>query len=407
MASLRQNNGRGQSAVSGAQVGRLYLSSTELARQSDAIVLQRSLSLKSVICTTSSFSQSARSSPELQEVNQIGTGRRGTVFEVVGKPYVFKKENPVKDERPSPFGREYDLAHKYDIRREYETHCDVSKAFEEYRSITHCLLRVPTPYKFISQTQDDVFWDEVFPKIPQDHRTRGDLFTMERILPLPKVVRKALITHLYARNLGASQVQSLLNDPVNKHCLAGVNIASPFNGPPKYNKLAPLQDFPLHFSTFRNLGINIATLAQEIGKAFATLHWGAATTGIDVKFALGTSTIEEERALAEGGLDFQYREVGLYLLDFSQCKPIDLAKGRQLVYNELQDSLLGSRFIPFYLYCPEFVAFKNAYIDAGNAILSAKNLTDKFNAEEFIKRYEYMAEGYLEMATEASIDQEW
>jgi hypothetical protein len=58
----------------------------DLAHMPDDRVLQRSLNVRSIIFTPSSFAQHSRRAancPELQNVTQIGEGQQGTVFEQV------------------------------------------------------------------------------------------------------------------------------------------------------------------------------------------------------------------------------------------------------------------------------------------------------------------------------------
>ncbi|KAJ5943288.1 hypothetical protein N7516_003456 [Penicillium verrucosum] len=394
MASRREINSSEESAYSGAssnardaRIACLYLDATELELGTDSSILQRSLSLKSVISTASSFSrrfQSARFRQDLQEINQIGSGLQGVIFEVVGKPHILKKENPGNEARSS------------NLQREYKTHCDVSAAFEHYRSATHNKVHVPKPHNFISQTQNNAFWDEILPKIPQTYRARGNVITMERILPLPKVVRKALITYFCSRerDLSITDIESLLNNPSNKHCLARVYLGKT-DGSINQDNPAPLRNFPLYLGFMKELGIDTLALAKEMGKAYATLHWGAATNGDDVEFVLGTSASEEPRALVESP-DFQHRAVGLYLLDFGQCEAVDLTQDCDVVYQAFKGAMVtgdSQLFIPHSSTSPAlFAAFKKGYIDAGSVILSAKQLNNKFSMADFMQEYEEYAE---------------
>lgn len=71
------------------------LLATNLGQMTDSAILQQSLSLKSVISTTSSFGrlfQTARTRPDLQQLNQIGASLQGAVFEQAGKPLALKKK---------------------------------------------------------------------------------------------------------------------------------------------------------------------------------------------------------------------------------------------------------------------------------------------------------------------------
>lgn len=360
------------------------LLATNLGQMTDSAILQQSLSLKSVILTTSSFSrlfQTARTRPDLQQLNQIGAGLQGAVFEQVGKPLALKKETPGNEKLPS------NLYHEYTIHR------DVSTAFEQYQSINGKVY-VPKAFEFISRKGNDAFWDEILPKAPQAYRIRGDLVIMERILPLPKVVRKALISQFCA--LDKTEIEAILNHPQNKHCLARVYLGKS-NGIIDSNTNNVLRNFPLYLEPMEKIGIETVPLANAMGKAYATLHWGAATNGDDVEFVLGTSTTEAH------GEDYrpelQHRAVKLYLLDFGQCEAVDLTQDPDVVYQAFKGAMVtgdNQRFIPHYSRSPAlFATFRQGYIEAGNIILSDKKLKDKFNIEDFMQEYEEYAEDFV------------
>lgn len=86
----------------------------------------------------------------------------------------------------------------------------MSTAFEYYQSINR-KVHVPKAFNFISRKENDAFWDEILPKAPQAYRLRGDLVIMERILPLQKFVRKALISQFCA--LDNTEIETILNHP--------------------------------------------------------------------------------------------------------------------------------------------------------------------------------------------------
>ncbi|KAJ6186792.1 hypothetical protein N7519_008093 [Penicillium mononematosum] len=337
------------------------LLATDLARLTDLAILNQSLSLKSVILTASSFShlfRVARSRPELQQLNQIGVGLQGAVFE------------------------------------QYKIHCDVSAAFEHYQSI-HREVRVPKPFEFISRNQNNTFWDEILTKTPQGYRMRGDLVMMERILPLPKVVRRALISQFCVpEHRDSTEIEAILNQPGNKHCLARVYLGKA-NGNIVHD--LPLRNFPLYLAPMERVGIDTLHLANAMGKAYATLHWGAATNGDDVEFVLGTSATAAQGT--DHAPDLQYRAVQLYLLDFGQCEAVDLAQNPDVVYQAFKGAMVtgdNQSFIPHYLKSPAlFATFRQGYIEAGKMILSDKKLQNKFNMEDFMQEYEEYAEDFL------------
>ncbi|KAJ5511427.1 hypothetical protein N7453_003530 [Penicillium expansum] len=324
-----------------ARISRLLLA-TNLGRMTDSAILKRSLSLNSVISTASSFAsvfQTARSRPDLQQLNQIGAGLQGAVFEQVGKPLALKKENPGNERLPS------------NLRHEYTIHCNIWTAFKHYQSISS-EVHIPKPFKFISRKDNTAFWDELLPKTPHAYR--------------------ALISQFCApeQHIDTTDIEAILNHPQNKHCLARVYLGMA-NG--TIDHKTPLRNFPLYLDSMEQIGIETLPLANAMGKAYAILHWGAAINGDDVEFVLGTSATEA--LAADHELEFQHRAVQLYLLDFGQCEAVDLTQDPDVVYQ----------------------AFKGAmgYIEAGNIILSDKKLNTKFNMDDFMQEYEEYAEDFL------------
>ncbi|KAJ5616759.1 hypothetical protein N7537_001873 [Penicillium hordei] len=375
------------SIVRNAQIVQRFLDATELAMMPDSTILERSFSLKSVISTTSSFSrrfQEARSRPDLQDIHQIGIGLQGVVFEQVGKDSVFKKEKPGNESRPS------------NLRHEYKIHLNVSAAFERYQRMAKIEVTIPKPIEYIQTAQQSSFWDDVFPKIPLEYRTRGDIMKMQRILPLPKIVRRALIAHLCGqeRYLETPETKGLLDNPQNKHCLTRIYLGKA-NGP--YHPEAPLRNFPLYLGTMKKLGIETTRLATAMGKSYATLHWGSGVNGDDVEFVFGTFALEMRKGQLRP--DFQRRAIGLFLLDFGQCESVDLSENPQTVYQAFKGAMVmgdNQSFIPHLSNDPElFAAFKKGYIEVGNVILLDKRLNDAFSVEDFMQQYEEYAADFL------------
>jgi hypothetical protein len=170
------------------------------------------------------------------------------------------------------------------------------------------------------------------------------------------------------------------------------------NGPINLDNETPLRNFPLYLGFMEEIGIDSLTLANEMGKAYAILHWGAAINGDDVEFVLGTSAVEAPRAGQEPP-DFQHRAVGLYLLDFGQCEAVDLSQDCDVVYQAFKGAMVtgdNQRFIPHNSTSPAlFAAFKKGYMDAGNVVLSDKQLNDKFRIQDFMQEYEEYAEDFV------------
>ena len=93
MASRRELNAADETAYSvGSETGQhvdlawRYLPATDLASLPPTTVIKRSLTVRSVVLTSSSFvlrSQRAIGRPDLQEIIEIGKGLQGAVFEQV------------------------------------------------------------------------------------------------------------------------------------------------------------------------------------------------------------------------------------------------------------------------------------------------------------------------------------
>lgn len=371
-----------------ARVGRRFLAA-DLEGMSEYAILNRTLSLHTTVSTFSSFArrfQYACSRPDLQEFNQIGAGLQGVIFEQVGQPLVLKKESPGNDTKPS------------NLRHEYEMYCAVFTAFELYHQLTYSDIHVPRPKEFISKTGNDVFWDSLLAKIPADYCARGDSVKMERILPLPKVVRRVLITRFLDREqpLATDTIKDLLADPENKHCLARLYLGKA-DGPISQGRLS-LRNFPLYLKSMEDLHMDVNGIASAMGKAYAMMHWGAAVTGDDVEFVLGTSAVQGERAEAVLP-DFQHRVTGIYLLDFGQCEAVDLTEEPEVVYQAFKAAMvLGDNqlFIPHFLRTPALYAeFKKGYTEAGSIILARNGLETQFSMADFMREYEEYAEDFL------------
>ncbi|KAI1396237.1 hypothetical protein F4819DRAFT_491721 [Hypoxylon fuscum] len=258
-------------------------------------------------------------------------------------------------------------------------------------------VRVPRLFSILNNA-DDEFWDKYLPMFPTHCRSRGTLVQIERILPLPKITRKALITYFYPHGsnsvLDSDIIQLILEDTPNKHCLARTYLGRDHGAFPKEE--FSLRNFPLYLSSMERLGLDVVGLAISMGKAYAIMHWGAGVNGDDVEFVLGTSTARER---GHGGDAFQHRAVGLYLLDFGQCELVDLSEDPDVVYQAFKGAMVtgdNQLFIPHYQRSPKlFSAFGEAYLDAGQRIIVDKKLEKNFNMEEFMKEYEEYAEDFL------------
>ncbi|KAK4203272.1 hypothetical protein QBC40DRAFT_219558 [Triangularia verruculosa] len=372
-----------------AKVAQRYLSADELSAMPSEVIIRRSLTVNSIISTTSTFArryQEALNRPDLQQINEIGRGLQGAVFEQVGKSLVMKKEHPGNaTERTS-------LAHEFAVHRA------VVAAFNEFGAAVENSVHVPEVHNIVFDS-DKNFWDAgMLDRFPQGYRVKGTVVRMERILPLPKVIRKAFIHQFYPAESGqqTEQISQVLSRPENKHCLARVYLGREVGPVGKADSFS-LRNFPLYLKAMKEFGLDVSGLASAMGKAFAIMHWGAGVNGDDVEFVLGTSAVKEQLG---DSFDFQHRAVGFYLLDFGQCDRVNLEEDdADEVYQAFKGAMVmgdNQLFIPHYEKSREiFAAFKQGYLLAGQSVIEKRGLEEKFDIGEFMREYEEYAEDFL------------
>ncbi|KAK0612580.1 hypothetical protein B0T17DRAFT_511761 [Bombardia bombarda] len=379
MASRRELNATDETAYSVGSETRQhvdlawrYLQATDLA----SLPLQPSLSGHSP----------AIGRPDLQEIIEIGKGLQGAVFEQVGKSLAMKKE------------QSNNATLRTNLLHEASLHRSVYNAFAKYDVVIGSEVKVPQLFRIILDT--DTFWDENLSKFPTEYRQPGTMVQMERILPLPKIIRRSLIVQFYPNNgvpLDANSVDEILNETANKHCLARTYLGRK-TGPISSSRGFSLRNIPLYLDAMLKLELDVKGLATAMGEAFAIMHWGAGVNGDDVEFVLGTSALKDE---SQGGaLDFQHRAVGFYLLDFGQCDAVDLEEDeKDDVYQAFKGAMVtgdNQLFIPHFQRSRDvFESFRDGYIAAAEVIMDEKRINNKFDAVEFIREYEEYAEDFL------------
>ncbi|VUC27991.1 unnamed protein product [Clonostachys rosea] len=372
------------SLIQATRVAEQYFAA-DIEREPAISVLNKTLSITTTISTTSSFArlyQQASSRPDLQHLIQIGEGLQGAIFEQVGKTLVIKKESPENETRASR------------LDKEYKSHTHISLAFQTFEPLVESGVFVPRPATMIPST-DLSFWNENLGKFPPDYQIPTTVVKMERILPIPKVGRKALIAHFYPwaqSSIDEEVVQKILSAQPNKHCLVRIYLGRKTCEFDSDN--FSLRNFPLCLDAMKNIGVKVEALARSMGKAYAIVHWGACYNGDDVEFVFGT-------LLSEAHLEqtFQSRAVRLCLLDFGQCELVNMERDAEMVYMSFHGAMvLGDNqwFIPHCHRDPDlFNHFRAGYIDAGNIILHQKGWASKFNMNDFMTGYEEYTEDFL------------
>ncbi|KAI6778314.1 uncharacterized protein J7T54_005830 [Emericellopsis cladophorae] len=399
MASRRDLNQTDESAASltpstieAALLSFRFIEASEHQNSHGVEILRRSLSVRSVVSTTSSFAElfeATASNPQLHIIREIGAGLQGTIFEQVGKPMVFKKE------------KIQNSLMACNLKNEFHLHQLVWDAFEKYRnhSSIHCDVVVPAAQKFIA-AQDNNAWPTLLPKLPLDCRVQSDIVIMERVLPLPKIIRRALIEEFYPFPRGVSDsekgqiIKWALNVVSNKDCLV-----RPYLGIPRkvYTEANfSLRNFIIGFEDLERCETDFETITQALGSAYAILHWAAHVNGDDVELVLGSSL-----ATVPGRQQrFQQRKIGLFLIDYGQCDEVDMSKPAEEVYQAFRSAMVtgdNGCFIPNPRHRPQlFRLFKNTYSTTAKQILEESSFEkEKFDIDKFMKLYQEYVEDFL------------
>lgn len=266
-------------------------------------------------------------------------------------------------------------------------HRKVSDAFKKYTEYSNDV-RVPQPFDFIS---NESLSTELLSRMPGNDRQPSDIATMERILPLLKVVRKAMIQNFYLDETNAREehlVTQILSERANKHCLARIYLGK--KAIARSKESFSLRNFPLTLDIMGELALDMMRFASIIGSAYAIMHWAAGITGDDVEFVLGTS------ASGSAYHCLQDRAVHMYLLDFGQCDTVDLSEDQDDIFQAFKGSMVLQQN-QIYLPHPRrsaalYKSWKAAYISTAREVIRHERLP--FDPVEFIKEYEEYLEDF-------------
>ncbi|KAL9104877.1 MAG: hypothetical protein Q9163_000194 [Psora crenata] len=290
-------------------------------------ILQRMLSVRSVVSTASSLSssfatkqQQASSFSELQLYEKIGQGSCGVVFEHTGFSHVIKKEHDHISGQ---------------LWNDGIMHARILEALDA--SPVKINVRVPICHGFIGRA-DSSWWSENHDQFPEDSRSPGNLLITERILPLPQIVRNALIDAYFPVSRGQPSKQQAKVDRKNKDCLARVYLGKRRDPTRRPSPFFTLVNFNLHLDQMEELGLEVELFTKYLADALALLHWVALIDADDVEFVLGsTATIIHTKSpkaavLAKlppnsttiGPVDFKKGAIHLWLLDFNRCHAITM-----------------------------------------------------------------------------------
>ena len=232
-------------------LNQLSVSSTDSTKE----ILSRLLSVKSIISNTCSNAQRQQETADnlkLQTFRQIGVGTCATVFEHIGTGYVLKKQN----------------SEALSVLQEYRMHALIRDSFAKYPSLD---IKLPKPMNFIAETQTD-WWQVNEELFPIKYATPGNIIVSERILPLPKAIRDALVEQYVPLNL-AKDKEHIKALPANQDCLARVYLGKRRQqNRQRRSPFFSLRNFNLHVDQMEELGLDVPAFTNIMADTLAVLH---------------------------------------------------------------------------------------------------------------------------------------
>ncbi|KAI1259409.1 zinc finger protein-domain-containing protein [Xylariaceae sp. FL1019] len=305
--------------IAGDLTGITLFDETALKKYGPKQLLSQMLSTKSYISTTSSAAardQAAYGEPLLQTAREIGKGQCGVVFALIGTPYVLKVPHAGKRE---------------ELFDDCVNHKKLEEEFNKIEVSKRPDINIPTFGEWIAASNDQ-FWQSHRQYLPHDIVIDSSLLTT-RIFPLPEPVREAIWTQFAPRQLQDSAIkEEKLAEAQNKDCLVRVYLGRRMDR--KESSGFKLRNFELSVNEMEYLRLDTKMYAETMGSTLALLHWKVGVDANDVEFILGSSphvkktpsSAEYRAAGIKGvdfisqGIDFTRRSVGLWLIDFNQCK---------------------------------------------------------------------------------------
>jgi len=237
-------------------------------------------------------------------------------------------------------------------------------------------VHVPQPIEFVDTKTDlgKQWWEEQGRRFPDANEKMADALIMERVFPIPKIVRHAIVDNFAVKksNIPPQVAESIKKDTAQKHSLIRVYLGREsgplMKGGAHGGTQLSLRNFPLHLGAAKELSLDVEKMAEAMGAAIAILHWGAGLSGEDVEFVLGTKmTIKQD-----DHTDFQHREICLFLIDFGRCKAFP--RGRNQIRNFGHGMLDNDPYYPSPDNPELFKVFSESYVRTSRNVLLAEGL---------------------------------
>ena len=338
-------------------------------------ILRQHLSNQPVVPSTSSSTEISDHAKavknETPDYKTIGLGSCGRFFEIPGTEVALKKGKDT-DSLWNDFLRTNTVHNAILITQEM-----MQDAFPENTipQAPHCtFFRLPTSKQY---------WATHLQKFPPSHRASGAVFGVDRIFPVPRPVREALIDLYFDNDIK----EEAKHDEENEPCLIRVYLGENENRTETYDSL---RNFSMRLNMIENLDLDKTILADEIAIALATIHWQAQIDAMDAEFVLGSARptpLVERRRIQHlpnnenphdcNDVSFTYRPIHIWTLDFDKSHRIDLTPADVEKY--LVPALLGND--PYFprpdVDAEMWMRFSKTYLETSRLVLENRRVSEQ------------------------------
>ncbi|CAH0003067.1 unnamed protein product [Clonostachys byssicola] len=363
-------------------------------------VLKKALSVRAVPSTAAERKEALRDANlSTLKLVQIGRGSFGTVFGILGTEWCLKKTLT----SPDRLWEEFIMGQRM-RQRVNGTASDAIFKSEQFQKV---IMPMVPRYTWSGGMDDAESAGRLFKNIghifpvENEGQKPGPVICLERIMPLPKLIRDNLIK-LYFK---PENRRKALADKANKHCLCRPYLGrrSSEIAPDKREKeLQTLQNFPLYLDQLEDLRMEPLIIAQDMAMGLAAVHWSARANMLGVEYVIGSRPLTppevrflvldaDEEAMRSGSYSHRVRDMAprapirrnrpfqLWMVDFDKVSRFKLSLGnnyRGEIEQLVRDTRTSGPYYPRALPNSEgdwklWLAFATTYISASKIILNS------------------------------------
>ncbi|KAJ5893658.1 hypothetical protein N7495_005349 [Penicillium taxi] len=248
---------------------------TSATNESVDTQLSHLLSIRPEVSTSSFVEQQQQAANPLDlppRLRLIGYGTCGKVFSRDDSTIVLKAALVQSDQ----------------LWNDYIMGTAVCEAFDRHPKIS---VHVPRPHYFIDSTksgeEENIWWANNDSHFPKAVDIPSDVLSIEKIPPLPHVIRNKLIEKYCPTKV----LPAAREAPGNKDCLVRLYMGKRRDPTRRPSRFFSLRNFNMCLDQMEDLKLEVGIFAACMGHALAIMHWDAKIDADDVEFVLGCAPV--------------------------------------------------------------------------------------------------------------------